>query len=182
MLSCSELQASSPVRCGTLAKCSLLDRHATPLRQCPSILLQGLRRRSCWRQGGCWRSTCTGPRNRPGSPATPSSAVRAAVTIPAASRNLFCATQPCFACLLSRLVSGKLDTRQKPQSAPTRIRRMVHDVCCAAPADGNLYMATPMDPAFVLLPLLEAAAAQVRHAFRSQTLVCIHVMRDSPRV
>lgn len=59
---------------------------------------------------------------------------------------------------------------------------MVHDVCCAAPADGGLYMATPMDPAFVLLPLLEAAAAQVRHAFRSQTLVCIHVMRDSPRV
>lgn len=57
---------------------------------------------------------------------------------------------------------------------------MVHDACCAASADGGLYMATPVDPAFVLLPLLEAAAAQVRHDVHSQAPVCIHMICGSP--
>lgn len=51
-------------------------------------------------------------------------------------------------------------------------------VLSPATADGGLYLATPVDPVFVLLPILEAAAAQVR----STSADCHTFGRWSPKI
>ena len=47
------------------------------------------------------------------------------------------------------------------KSEPRAVSYAVHKPLNAVNADGGLYMATPLDPVFLLLPILEAAAAQV---------------------
>lgn len=50
-------------------------------------------------------------------------------------------------------------TTSSSQGTQTRLLCLI--LTDAVITDGGLYMATPLDPVFLLLPVLEAAAAQV---------------------